>query len=434
MHAVIVAVPDAHGAMLPISARVAGLPVLLRAALAFASRGATRLLVVHRPEDAAAAAFALTDARLSVPVELVPVAAIGSVPALLAARLSSAASSGDAASRCDAASRSELAEPFLFARHDCIVDPGLYARVAAVDADGCRAPSSRVVVDGGVALGVARLTLSALELVGANGELAALARQGGVEQLELAPSWAVDARTLAGRREAVRRLFLACRKPVDGVVSRHLNRYVSLFISRQLVETRVTPNAMTAFTFSLAIAAAVFAARGGYVSVLAAAVLMQLNSILDGCDGELARVRYQGSKVGQWLDTVGDDASNVLFWAALGYGARSEAHGEWLAAAGYASSAANALAAALNYVLLARLGSGDFYALTEGAPARRAGIQGGVVRALELILKQDFFKLLLVALALLGVLEQALAVFVVGALITLGSSLARFLRRYRMKT
>ena len=37
-----------------------------------------------------------------------------------------------------------------------------------------------------------------------------------------------------------------------------------------------------------------------------------LQSILDGCDGELARVRLQQSKLGAWLDTFVDDVLNVL--------------------------------------------------------------------------------------------------------------------------
>jgi hypothetical protein len=92
------------------------------------------------------------------------------------------------------------------------------------------------------------------------------------------------------RREAKRRLFEACRKPVDGVVSRHLNRHISIAISKLVVDTPISPNAMTGFTFSLALVAAAFAVQGGYWPTVAAAFLMQWNSILDGCDGELARV------------------------------------------------------------------------------------------------------------------------------------------------
>ena len=46
----------------------------------------------------------------------------------------------------------------------------------------------------------------------------------------------------------------------------------------------------------------------------------QIQSVLDGCDGELARVRFQQSKLGAWLDTFVDDVLNVLITVAVGIG------------------------------------------------------------------------------------------------------------------
>jgi len=52
-------------------------------------------------------------------------------------------------------------------------------------------------------------------------------------------------------------------------------------------------------------------ATGGYAAAVAGFGLAQLQSVLDGCDGELARVRFQQSAIGEWLDTITDD---VLTW------------------------------------------------------------------------------------------------------------------------
>ncbi|HHH30676.1 MAG TPA: CDP-alcohol phosphatidyltransferase family protein [Polyangiaceae bacterium] len=248
-----------------------------------------------------------------------------------------------------------------------------------------------------------------------------------------------DARHEDGRRAAVRSLFEACRKPVDGVVSRHLNRHVSLFISRLLVDTRITPNTMTFVTFGVSLVASWLALAGSYASFAVAGVLMQLNSILDGCDGELARVRFQGSKLGQWLDTVGDDLSNVVFWAAVGYGARGVPEwGPWLARAGWLAAAANGMSALLNYAVLARVGSGDFYALVDTKPdARPGGLVGLTVTFFSTVLRQDFFLFLVMIVALLGWLAWALPVIALGAVITLGVSVVRtaqfFLARARVQ-
>jgi len=243
------------------------------------------------------------------------------------------------------------------------------------------------------------------------------------------PSWVVDVSDQVGERRAVRALFEACRKPVDGIVSRHLNRHVSLSLSRLLVNTPVTPNMMTIVTFGVSLVACWLVLDASYATTAAAGVLMQLNSILDGCDGELARVRHQGSKLGQWLDTVGDDLSNVLFWTALGFGAlQLQSHGDLLAIAAWVTAAGNGVAAAANYVLLSMKGSGDFYALRQGESTGGAGFVGRVVALFNAILRQDFFLLFVMVMALAGLLHQAAPLLAVAAIITAGVSTVRLVR------
>lgn len=125
----------------------------------------------------------------------------------------------------------------------------------------------------------------------------------------------------ADLRELEEVLWTRCRKPVDGYVSRWFNRAVSLFISRRLVNFSVTPNQVTLFAIVPGLAGAFLAAQGGYWSVLAGAALLQVNSIIDGVDGELARMKVQSSFLGEWLDTLSDVLVNVSFLVALGIGA-----------------------------------------------------------------------------------------------------------------
>ncbi len=281
-------------------------------------------------------------------------------------------------------------------------------------------------------------------LVGTPALLAKLAQQPrGWQQLgawdaltehPLEGGWHAPANTPAGRQHAFTQLFEACRKPVDGVVSRHLNRHLSLWLSKRLVNTPITPNTMTAVTFAVGLVAAYQASRGGYGHIVLGAALMQLNSILDGCDGELARVRFQGSKLGQWLDTVGDDVSNVIFWLALGVAAQKLPHyGGWLAACAWMAAAGNGLAAAQYYLQLRRLGSGDFYAIQAHDKPPPAGFLGAAVRFFSVVLKQDFFLLLVLMLALANVLLWSLPVMAVGALITLASATGRTLTQRRRR-
>ncbi|MDB4964131.1 MAG: hypothetical protein JWP01_4130 [Myxococcales bacterium] len=107
--------------------------------------------------------------------------------------------------------------------------------------------------------------------------------------------------------EAERRLLASGRKTTDGPVSRWLNRPVSLALTRHLARAHVTPNQITTVVFVLGIVTAVLIARGSRQELLIAALLVHVASVLDGCDGELARVAVRSSRFGAWYDTITDN-------------------------------------------------------------------------------------------------------------------------------
>jgi phosphatidylglycerophosphate synthase len=410
---VVLAVPAGSrgaGKLVSPDQQVAGLPLTLRAILTLQAQGLERVIVAIRPELRVLAESFAADARVRASVDIVTVErGAAALPVV----------------------RKALKGSFVLARYDRIVEPSLYASLRDGLCDGEGDTLGVVLTRGAEPLGPFAGKRELLDdLDDSDDQLSGLAARDDVAELDLGAHWAFDVNDSNGRRGATRELFEACRKPVDGVVSRYFNRHVSLFVSKLLVNTPVTPNAMTAATFAVSVLAAWFALDGSYETTVVAAVLMQLNSILDGCDGELARVRFQGSKLGQWLDTIGDDASNVLFWAALGFGARVVPdHGWWLAIAGWVAAGANALAALQNYILLARKGSGDFYALQSPDTAPPSGWVGKLVAFFNVVLKQDFFLFLCMWIAVAGYLHQLLPLMAVGAVVTLGASTARMLRQ-----
>ena len=109
-------------------------------------------------------------------------------------------------------------------------------------------------------------------------------------------------------------------KPQDGFVSRFLNRPISSRITGVLVKFPVHPSAFTASIFVLPVAAGVFLLRGDYLSILVGAAIFQVFSILDGCDGEIARARNLESKFGERLDNVCDFLGSLIYVLALGSG------------------------------------------------------------------------------------------------------------------
>lgn len=124
-------------------------------------------------------------------------------------------------------------------------------------------------------------------------------------------------------------------KSQDGLISRFINRPISRAISRVLLKTPITPTAWTLLIFVLPFVGAVFLSRGDYLSIVAGLSFFQIYSILDGCDGEIARAKYLESVRGRQLDTWCDVLGNLFMALALGYGlSRQPAFGSFYLAEG----------------------------------------------------------------------------------------------------
>jgi 1L-myo-inositol 1-phosphate cytidylyltransferase / CDP-L-myo-inositol myo-inositolphosphotransferase len=109
-------------------------------------------------------------------------------------------------------------------------------------------------------------------------------------------------------------------KPQDGFVSRFLNRPISRRITSVLLKFPIHPNAWTMLIFVLPLIACIFLVRGDYVSFVVGAAIFQAFSILDGCDGEIARAKNLESKFGERLDYLSDFVASLLYVLALGLG------------------------------------------------------------------------------------------------------------------
>jgi phosphatidylglycerophosphate synthase len=122
----------------------------------------------------------------------------------------------------------------------------------------------------------------------------------------------------AGIRDAERRVFASIVKHTDGYLSR-FDRRISMALSRLLVRTRVTPNAITWVSILVGLVGAALVASKSAAVALAGTGLVWVSAILDGCDGEVARLKLLSSKWGARLDLFGDHVVNfsVLAAAAL---------------------------------------------------------------------------------------------------------------------
>ena len=106
----------------------------------------------------------------------------------------------------------------------------------------------------------------------------------------------------------------ATGKASDGPVSRWLNRPVSRRLSALLLcIPGLRPVHATLGTVLLALAMFAALVAGGAAGLIAGGLLFHAASVFDGVDGEVARVTFRTSRVGEVLDSVVDMATNFLF-------------------------------------------------------------------------------------------------------------------------
>lgn len=139
-----------------------------------------------------------------------------------------------------------------------------------------------------------------------------LANQGKLNALDVTGCFWVDVDNEEALQKAHKILIQQLFKPTDGPVSRRVNRRLSTKLSTFIARYNISPNQITLLSFGLAIFSAVFFYLGGYANILAAGIMAQLSSILDGCDGEVARLKFAFSTFGEWLDKVLDRYADGL--------------------------------------------------------------------------------------------------------------------------
>jgi phosphatidylglycerophosphate synthase len=271
--------------------KVCGLTLVKRAALAGEAAGFERVAVAVLPGQADAFTAELADARFRRAPEVFEIA---SAPSAQLSHLS----------------KLWREEEIAVALVDRVFTGPALKALAAPLAEGERCRAVGGDDPGAIWSGLVRVRRADLGAVPIEGEVTlaqASAAFGGAAVVADGVAW----RRVAGPedlREAETILLRALVKAADGVISRHVNRKISLFLSRRLSRTGVLPNHVTAVVFLVGAASGPLAFFvGGYAGFALGALCYYLSAILDGCDGEISRLKYQGSPLGAWLDTVVDD-------------------------------------------------------------------------------------------------------------------------------
>ena len=156
---------------------------------------------------------------------------------------------------------------------------------------------------------------------GLSGGIKILAQRHKMRYMPLGDNFWIDVDDKTDRRNAELLICNKLKKDTDGPVSRILNRPISLRISKLLLKTGITPNQISIISTVIGLVGASFFFSGEYFYLILGGILIHIHSIVDGCDGEVARLKLRQTKYGGWLDAVLDryvDAA-IIFGLAYGY-------------------------------------------------------------------------------------------------------------------
>ena len=152
-----------------------------------------------------------------------------------------------------------------------------------------------------------------------SGGVRLLAEKKRAKVYDIGDRFWMDIDTPRDRRLAHHQLYRNLAKPHDGWVSRKLNRKLSTRVFTPLLLKlfwQITPNITSLISFSTGLVASVLFFLKHPV---AAGLVVHLASVLDGSDGEIARLKKLQSAFGNFFDAVLDRFADTFILAGMSY-------------------------------------------------------------------------------------------------------------------
>jgi len=214
-----------------------------------------------------------------------------------------------------------------------------------------------------------------------------------------------------GRRQLENKLLAGLVKDTEGVMSRLVNRRISLAVTRRLMNRNVTPNQMTWVSMGIGLLGAPFFLLSNRNAQIAGALLFFLHSILDGCDGELARLKFQESRLGGIFDYWSDNIVHVAVFACIGIGWAQHEGGLYALLFSLLAVGGTLMSAWLvfEHTMRGKKGGGPLYTSVSTENGKSM-----LVRTADLLSRRDFIYLV-VLLALFGKIHWFLIITAAGA-------------------
>lgn len=139
--------------------------------------------------------------------------------------------------------------------------------------------------------------------------ISAMAKNERIGYALIEEKW-IDIDTEEDLRKAEKIVAESLFKSKDGVISRNINRKISTKITKIIVKHDFfTPNKMTVISFITGVLSSILFFLN---SLIIAGLTAQFCSIIDGCDGEIARIKNMKTRFGSVFDALTDRIADFL--------------------------------------------------------------------------------------------------------------------------
>lgn len=331
-------------------------------------------------------------------------------------------------------------QPLLLLRADgWVVAPPLVEPLRPLD------PGTRIAVDasGGYA-GAARADAREADalLAAVAADLAGGDRSFAGEAVTVGPRARHPARNPAEARAADAWQWDGIKKPMDAFLTVYVFRPLARPLTRLFLRSPLTPNMISVLSGVVSVAGCAIAAGPGYWAHVVGMLVLLAGGVLDCNDGEVARLRLEGSTLGGWIDAISDDLARLALLVGVGVHVAGRHPGWPVLPVTFLALALTLVTMLLIYwyciVVIHSSNNQDYGAvlgLTPGVGQEKG--QRSPLKALadfvSSMARRDFMDLAVTVLAILDLPEISFAALAGGSVIGLGVVLPTHLRIVRSR-
>jgi len=237
----------------------------------------------------------------------------------------------------------------------------------------------------------------------------------------------------ASHRLAARTVLRDAQRNTVGIVDRLLNQKISSRLNQLVLSrVRVSPALVTLVAGLVGLYGTLLVSVGTWQSVVTGFGILEGHVILDGCAGELARIRLRQTTPAAWLDTVVGDLVNVVMILAVGFGLWQHGGSYLDMKMALAAAAMTLFYVAVTYRELLRHREGDVMKLrwlfANGQALNNLGGAGSSsVKAVMLLGRRDVVVALGLGLAYFGQLWFVLVYMIIVAMVRAAGAFGQLL-------